>query len=135
MMKTLPTNSPINKYRITTGQMATKPEDIGFGMFIIPHGKKVLVISTSDGLDDDGNIYIPWEHVSVHGRYTRRNKKIKVTPTWEDMCFVKDLFWDKDEVVVQYHPAEEDYVNVHEHCLHLWKPIQAEMPTPPKICV
>ena len=68
-----------------------------------------------------------WEHVSI-SLYNR-------TPKWKEMCFIKDLFWDEDEVVLQYHPAKDNYVNKFEHCLHLWKPIGLEFPVPPMIFV
>lgn len=55
-----------------------------------------------------------WEHVSV----SLRNR----TPTWDEMCYVKDLFWDPEDVVVQFHPKRSEYVNVHPNCLHLWRP-------------
>ena len=67
-----------------------------------------------------------WEHVSVS-----LFPKAKRLPTWEEMQGVKDLFWRKDETVLQYHPAESDYVNVYD-CLHLWKP-PYELTLPPTI--
>jgi hypothetical protein len=48
------------------------------------------------------------------------------------MCFIKDLFWDAEDVVIQYHPAKSEYVNMHENTLHLWRPVGKEIPTPPK---
>lgn len=68
-----------------------------------------------------------WEHVSVS--YSNR------CPTWEEMCIVKDIFWNEDETVIQYHPAQKDYVNNHPYCLHMWKPIGIELPTPPPVFV
>lgn len=68
-----------------------------------------------------------WEHVSISTQ-TR-------CPTWEEMCFVKDLFWDEEDCVVQYHPPKSDYINCHPRCLHLWRPIGLEIPRPPKILV
>jgi hypothetical protein len=70
-----------------------------------------------------------WEHVSV----SHRDR----TPTWEEMCWVKDLFWSEDEVVVQYHPAKRDYVNCHPNCLHMWRPAgrKGKLPVPPAILV
>jgi len=68
-----------------------------------------------------------WEHISVSLRSFKESKKGKMverTPTWGEMCYIKDLFWDKDEVAIQFHPVEGDYVNLHNYCLHLWKPIQ-----------
>jgi hypothetical protein len=70
-----------------------------------------------------------WEHVSVSMPLGNR------TPTWEEMCFIKDLFWDAEDVVVQYHPAKKDYVNLAKDCLHLWRPTKEEIPTPPSIFV
>lgn len=69
-----------------------------------------------------------WEHVSV-------SLSNDAMPTWNDMCYVKALFWEKEAVVVQFHPAESDYVNIHNSCLHLWRPISRDFPTPPKILV
>lgn len=68
-----------------------------------------------------------WEHLSV--------SMPSKTPSWEQMCRMKDIFWNKDEACVQYHPKEEDYVNMHQHCLHIWKPTDEILPTPPHILV
>jgi hypothetical protein len=48
------------------------------------------------------------------------------------MCFVKDLFWDAEDVVIQHHPAKSEYVNLHDNCLHLWRSIGKEIPAAPK---
>jgi hypothetical protein len=48
------------------------------------------------------------------------------------MCKVKNLFWDKEDCVIQYHPPEKDYINVHRSVLHLWKPIDIPIPMPPR---
>jgi hypothetical protein len=50
------------------------------------------------------------------------------------MCFVKDLFWDVEEVVVQFHPKKSEYVN-NFRVLHLWRPTNGVFPTPPAILV
>lgn len=84
--------------------------DSNNGAFEVPYGSKphvkVLRVIVSDG----GG----WDHVSV----SLANR----TPTWEEMCYVKDLFFRSDEVVMQLHPAKSEYVNFHPHCLHLWRP-------------
>ena len=64
-----------------------------------------------------------WDHVSVS--FSNR------CPTWEEMCEVKRLFFAPEECVVQYHPAEEEYVNDFPYCLHLWKCQDDRFPTPP----
>jgi hypothetical protein len=74
-----------------------------------------------------------WEHVSCHC-FDPFFKK-EQTPTWEQMSYIASLFWEEDEVLVQFRPAKKDYVNVHEHVLHWWKPVFLEIPTPPRICV
>ena len=68
-----------------------------------------------------------WEHLSV--------SMPSRTPSWDQMCRMKDIFWEKDEACVEYHPKEEDYVNMHKHCLHIWKPTEEKLPTPPHILV
>ena len=68
-----------------------------------------------------------WEHLSV--------SMPSKTPSWDQMCRMKDIFWNKDEVCVEYHPKEEDYVNMHPHCLHIWRPIEEYLPTPPHLLV
>lgn len=69
----------------------------------------------------------PWEHVSV-STATR-------CPTWEEMCFVKSIFWEPEDVVMQLHPRESEYVNCHPYCLHLWRPVGVPIPTPPFITI
>lgn len=64
-----------------------------------------------------------WEHVSVSLPHR--------TPTWEEMCLVKEKFWDPDDCVVQFHPPESRYINVHPHCLHLWRPTEMSIVLPP----
>lgn len=68
-----------------------------------------------------------WDHVSV----SHPNR----CPTWEEMCIIKDIFFREDECCVEYHPANKNYVNIHAYCLHIWKPQDADFPTPPKIFV
>jgi len=66
-----------------------------------------------------------WEHVSIS---TSRKR----TPTWEIMCRVKDLFWDEEDCVIQFHPPRSQYVNDHKDVLHLWRPTNKNIETPPK---
>lgn len=54
-----------------------------------------------------------WEHVSV----SLQDR----TPTWSEMAFIKALFWDPEDLVVQMHVPESDHVNCHPFCLHLWR--------------
>lgn len=85
-----------------------------------------LSIVASDGGDwpFDGPA---WEHVSV-STPTR-------TPTWAEMSWVKRQFWGDDATVIEFHPPRSEYVNNHEHCLHLWRPIGVAIPLPPSLAV
>lgn len=48
---------------------------------------------------------------------------------------MKEIFWGDDEVCVEYHPKKEDYINLHPHCLHIWKEVGKKFATPPSIFV
>ena len=84
-----------------------------------------LVLIASDGMG--------WEHVSAHAY--RRSGTQQRTPNWREMSYVKDLCWDGEDVVMQLHPKKSEYVNNHLHVLHLWRPIDRDIPTPPPITV
>lgn len=107
------------KYRIKDGQLRSTEKDGNNGSFLIPFESYELYVIGSDGME--------WEHVSV----SLRNR----TPNWREMCFIKDLFWDEEDCIVQYHPAKSQYVNNHEHTLHLWKPTNKIIPVPQSILV
>jgi len=132
------TTEHIERFRVTNGRQTQYNTDSSYGMngcFLInpENSKTELFCIVSDGSDDRVNV--PWEHVSARAR-TRRadNTWYERVPNWEEMCFLKDMFWNPDEVVVQFHPKKENYVNIHPNVLHLWR-FKGEMPTPPKVCV
>lgn len=91
-----------------------------------------LVIIASDGDDPDVPESAGWEHVSVHAE--NRNGKNR-TPTWKEMCFVKDLFWEPEDVVMQLHPRKSEYVSFHDFTLHLWRSRTQPIPEPPSMLV
>ena len=68
------------------------------------------------GFDENG-----WEHVSVSPYKGKM-------PTWDDMCAIKDIFWNDDEAVIQIHPKKSEYVNMVDNCLHLWRHKEIELP-------
>lgn len=91
------------------------------GAYMIPiHscGSIVMVVS-SDGLG--------WDHVSV----SLKNR----CPKWEEMCFIKDLFFDPEETIVQFHPKRSEYMDNHPYCLHLWRKQDQEHELPPSFMV
>ena len=87
-----------------------------------------LKIIASDGLDPATGEDLGWEHVSVS------LVNCNACPSWDEMCLVKNLFWE-NECVIQYHPPHTDYVNIHPGCLHLWRPRHSDIPMPPTYCV
>ena len=114
-------NTYINKFRDRKAELRIYGGngDLCNGVFRIPHsGYELLVIASNGG---------GWDHVSVSPCSRTR----KTCPTWEEMCAIKDMFFDDNEIVIQYHPAKEDYVNDHPYCLHLWRPQHQEVPKPP----
>ena len=99
--------------------------DDGNGFFTILRGGIIYkVIASSEG----------WDHVSV-SLAKRNGTIIKRCPTWEEMCWIKDLFFKPDEWAMQYHPPADDNINNHPYCLHLWRPHKEGIPKPPKIMV
>ncbi len=113
------------QHRIIRGPLGSDLTWVNNGRFIVPPSSttRQLLIIASDGMG--------WEHVSVHAEENGRDR----TPVWHEMCVVKELFWDDGAVVMQLHPAKSEYVNNHPHTLHLWRPVDAPIPTPPSIMV
>lgn len=110
-----------NKDRIRKGPLASDDSYGNNGLFFIyVHPSLRLDCIASDGKE--------WEHVSVTVVDSKRSPRL---PSWNEMCKVKDLFWDEEDVVVQFHPKKSEYVNNHNYCLHLWRKIGTEFETPP----
>lgn len=116
--------------RITTGDYGS---DASFGMngafqVRLPQSSGWLMIIASDGLlGPNADPLSSWEHVSV----SLKNR----TPRWEEMSYVKALFWEPEECVVQFHPPQSEYVNIHPNCLHLWRSLHIAFPQPPHMLV
>lgn len=115
-------------------------------MFRVPEKWRVKRLSNKETHGNNGVFFIPnpdprinlplrvvcsdaegWEHVSA-SLPTR-------APTWGEMCFLKDLFWDPEDTVMQLHPPRSQWISNHPYCLHMWRPIGQEIPMPPSIMV
>lgn len=118
----------LEKGRVRTGPYATDNSWGPFGAFNVrgPCGESLRLIS-SGAYTPTGRKVADWEHVSVS---TKRR-----IPNWEEMCFVKNLFWGPEECVVQFHPPESEWVNNHLYCLHLWRSVVQPFPRLPSIMV
>jgi len=125
MRATLP--EKLERGRVVKGEQAGDPSWGPYGKFFVrgPFGDMLSIIAS--GADADDVATQGWEHVSIS--LARR------TPNWDEMCFVKDLFWDDTETVIQFHPPKFEYVNNHKYCLHLWRPTDGHVRLPPSILV
>lgn len=114
-----------NEFRIRVGRLGGDERDGNNGAFMLPASRGdrrvPLFAIASDGMG--------WEHVSVSPIGYKR------CPTWEEMAYVKGLFWTDDDCVVQFHPPRREYVNNHPYCLHLWRPTAASIPLPDSLLV
>ncbi len=113
--------SHLERARKTDGDFGTAVGD-KFGVFYFTRGTTQIIAIASSGNEE-----IAWEHVSARARDFKGER----TPTWAEMCWLKDQFWGDEERVVQFHPPKSEYVNNHPFVLHLFKPIGVEMPFPP----
>jgi hypothetical protein len=108
----------LNQYRDRKWErmMGGEGDDRG-GCFRVPvkPGVELAVIAASG----EG-----WDHVSVSTPHR--------CPSWSEMEYVKRLFFNDNEVAMQLHVPPTDHISVHPHCLHIWRPHDAEIPLPPK---
>jgi hypothetical protein len=109
--------SRANRWRIKTGMMRSEDTAGWNGCFLVPLEGDMWHVTISDGMG--------WKHLSI------KNAQRRTLPTWNIMSRVKDLFFSDEEWVIQYHPAREDYINDHPWVLHLWRPLNEELPKPP----
>ena len=112
-------NLLIERFRVTDPRFASDPGG-AWGAFKFG---ELFIISSGSGHPSGAG----WEHVSVSSSHR--------TPTWAEMKAVKELFWRDDETVVQFHPPLAQNINLHPHCLHLWKRVGADYELPPAMLI
>lgn len=113
--------------------MGSAPNAGQWGAFYVPSPEPgwMLAMIATDGGDDAVPAAQGWEHVSVNAIKGKSSR----CPSWKEMAFVKDLFWDAEDVVMQLHPRRSQYVNAHPNVLHLWRPTFVAIPEPPAVLV
>jgi hypothetical protein len=116
-------SSDLEKYRVRNGEYSSDTGDT-FGAFHIPYLSRNYYLRV---IANDAEGEFTWEHVSI----SLPNR----CPNWEEMCYIKSLFWDDEETVMQLHPPKSQWINNHPYCLHLWRPTREEIPLPPPIAV
>lgn len=127
MATTLEKLSKANRWRLKQGQQIGRREvpaelvssetDGWNGDFLVPLEGQLWHVRISDGLG--------WRHLSVTNA-----QRAATIPGWSVMCRLKELFFDDDSWAVQFHPPKVDSINDHPYCLHLWEPLDAELPKP-----
>lgn len=82
--------------------------------FLIPlnDNKKAFVIASED--------FVGWDHVSAH-IISVESGSLNRTPNNEEMQFLRNIFFEDEDVVVEFHPAKKDYINNYSYALHMWK--------------
>ena len=85
------------------------------GAFVVQFEGTDLHIIASDG----GG----WDHVSV--------SIIDRCPNWKEMSYIKELFFEPEDCVIQYHAPKSKHINIFDTCLHLWRPQYGTIPMPP----
>jgi hypothetical protein len=113
--------SRANRWRIRNGQFASTDQDGFNGHFLVPLNGELWHVIIADGMG--------FRHLSIS------NAQRKMLPDWKIMCRVKEAFWADSAWCVQYMPAKDDYINDHPFTLHIWEPIDQELPKPPIILV
>jgi len=65
-----------------------------------------------------------WEHASV--------SRMSRMPTYTDMEWVAQTFWEPTDTLMQLHVPKKDHINEYEYCLHWWRPVDdSRIPRPP----
>ena len=120
----------LEQFRVLTGPLQSSPNDGPNGAFQTP---KIRIGKTVSGrrffslILSEANADIPWEHASISTAMR--------CPNWIEMNWWKERLWEPDDVVIQIHPAKQNYINCHPFCLHLWRPTSFELPLPPTIAI
>lgn len=113
------------KHRIIKGKLASDSSIGNNGAFSI-FAKRFPVNLHITASDKNG-----FEHVTV--AVSDKRKKGNQSPTWEEMQYVKTIFWDDFDTVIQYHPWKNDYINGQKNRLHLWRIIDKPIAVPTHI--
>lgn len=104
----------------------TKMEKMMWGEYPASHAGAFSVQSKQDG----GYMHViatsgeGWDHISV----SRADR----VPDYYEMKYIAELFLKSGEVAMQLYVPSKDHVNIHNNCLHWFRPTKKEIPLPPK---
>jgi hypothetical protein len=94
----------LNACRIHEGALGSTDEIGNHGAFLIPYQSFTLRVIASDGMG--------WEHGSV----SLPNR----CPNWREICFIKDVCWEAEEVFIPYHPFLSSIQIPYSRWIFLW---------------
>lgn len=107
----------VNRFGVRTGWTV-----IGYlpqaGGFCFRDTTGLAVIVSIDECGKSGE----WVHVSV-------SRKARL-PSWGDLARVKSDFIGDDREAIQFLPSRSEWVNLHEHCLHMWSRLDGSLAVP-----
>lgn len=96
------------------------------GLFILPNDKIV------------GSFFVIWVETEpgfIHMTVTvnRKGHKGGRAPNTEELTWVKEQFWDKEDVVVQYFVGAEGYQHINPAIVNLYECTRIFFPVPPSV--
>lgn len=115
----------LDRYRVRQGPLIDRAlgyagdDTCGAFLFHSPVDGKTLRVIAANAAG--------WDHVSV----SRADR----CPTWLEMEHIKRRFFNEDECAMQLHVPPSEHINVHTHCLHMWRPHDVAIPMPPEVMV
>jgi len=101
------------------------------GAFLVPTvepapklGRRVWmrVIASSGADQPKAEPGLRFDHVSVSLSHR--------CPTWDEMDYVRKLFFKPEEICFQLHMPPAENISLHPYCLHIWRAIDAALPLP-----
>lgn len=97
---------PINKNFV---REIPAPFDLQRAFRIEKHPQKGLLVIATIAVEEDGCFWL-------HASFSRKDR----IPDYKDILLVKEQFFGDDLKAIMIFPSKEEYVNIHQNCLHLW---------------
>lgn len=107
----------LDQYRVKDRRFPALGYGGAFKVFV--NGRSFFVIASTEAHEDG-----VWEHISISPKNQKR------CPTWEEMCAIKDMFFEPEEECIEFHPKKSSYVNINSYCLHIWRKADGSISEP-----
>lgn len=76
--------------------------------------------SLPDGLKVGVNAFGHKGHIWIHASISHPDR----LPSYSELCLLKEAVFGRHGICAQVFEAEENHVNIHPNCLHLWGPLE-----------